>query len=67
MVGSKRVRALVEQHAGTTVTVTPVGPAYTVDPTDVASVVALLSAKTQVRSVVNGPDLGVRTPVDGVS
>lgn len=54
VVGSKRVGRLVEQWAGETVLVTPVGPAYTVDPGDQASVLALLSAKTAVRSVGDG-------------
>lgn len=50
-VGSKRVAALVRQHDGRTVLVTPVGPAYVVDGGDSASVLALLGAHTTVRRV----------------
>lgn len=49
VVGSKRVARLVEQWEGETVLVTPAGPAYDVDPGDPASVLALLSAKTDIR------------------
>lgn len=54
VVGSRRVRVLVEQYAGETVLVTPKGPAYTVDPADEASVLALLSAHTRVTRVGDG-------------
>lgn len=65
-VGSKRISALIEQYAGRPVLATPVGPTYTVDPTDVASIVTLLSTYTQVRRIEAAPDLGVRSPVAGV-
>ncbi len=54
VVGSKRIAALVEQSAGTVVLATPMGPRYTVDPADGASVLALLSTKTKVRTVGDG-------------
>lgn len=54
VVGSKRVARLVEQWTGETVMVTPVGPAYDVDPGDPASVLALLAAKTRVRWASDG-------------
>lgn len=51
VVGSKRIATLVRQHEGETVLVTPQGPAYDVDGSDGASVLALLSAHTKVRRV----------------
>lgn len=51
VVGSARVRALVAQFTGETVLVTPVGPAYDVDPGDAASVLALLCEQTKVKWV----------------
>lgn len=51
VVGSKRVTGLVRQNVGETVLVTPVGPAYVVDPADPASVLALLSSHTKVSRV----------------
>lgn len=51
VVGSKRVARLVEQYDGETVLATPVGPAYVVSPGDATSVLCLLTAQTQVRSV----------------
>lgn len=57
-VGSRRVAALVEQFAGEKVLVTPAGPAYTVAPGDAESVLALLSAETNVTRVGEGaPEL----------
>lgn len=67
VVGSKRVTALVTQWTGRTVEVTPTGPVYTVDPTDIRSVVALLNTATQVRRLEAAPDLGVRSPLDGIN
>jgi hypothetical protein len=48
VVGSKRVKGLFRQYEGQKVSVTPVGPAYTVDGGDPASVLALLSVHTKV-------------------
>lgn len=64
VVGSKRVRGLVRQHAGETILVTPAGPAYVVDPSDPVTVLALLSAHTKVTRVSDGaPSLvDVRPP-----
>lgn len=67
VVGSKRITALVAQHEGETVMVTPVGPAYVVDGADRASVLALLSAHTKVRRVSdNAPQLVDALPPGGV-
>ena len=66
VVGSKQVAALVEQNIGRTILATPAGPAHVVDPANIASIVALLSTATQVRRLEAAPDLGVRSPLDGV-
>lgn len=66
VVGSKRVKALVEQAQGRRVLVTPQGPAYEVDGADPASVLALLSNATIVRWVGDGaPDLGAPKALTG--
>jgi hypothetical protein len=66
-VGSKRVAGLVRQHEGDTVLVTPVGPAYVVDGEKPETVLALLSAHTQVHRVSDdAPQLVDPRPVDGV-
>lgn len=59
VVGSDRVAKLVDQYQGETVLATPQGPAYTVDPGDATSVLALLSAQTKVESV---GDVGQTVP-----
>lgn len=51
VVGSKGVRALVAEHVGKTVDVTPLGPAYVVKVDDPKSILALLYAKTKIRWV----------------
>ena len=66
VVGSKRVAALVEQYAGETVLATPVGPAYTVDGADEASVLALLVAHSNVREVGDDAPTLVDPPEPGV-
>lgn len=50
-IGSKRVEGLVRQYEGKQVLATPVGPVFTVDPSDGASILALLSAHTDVTRV----------------
>lgn len=66
-IGSKRVEVLVRQNLGNTVLVTPVGPSYVVDPSDGASVLALLSSLTDVTSVSDdAPQLVDPRPVGGV-
>ncbi|MEU5181136.1 hypothetical protein AB0G49_13900 [Streptomyces longwoodensis] len=49
--GSRRVRALVEQYAGTPVLLDPLGPRRSLDPADTAAVLTLLRHKTQVVEV----------------
>jgi hypothetical protein len=49
--GSRRVRALVEQHTGAPVLLGPLGPRRNLDPADADAVLALLRQKTQVAEV----------------
>ncbi|AWI32705.1 hypothetical protein [Streptomyces tirandamycinicus] len=49
--GSRRVRALVEQHAGKPVLLGPLGPRRTLEPTDTGAVLALLREHTTVVEV----------------
>jgi hypothetical protein len=49
--GSRRVRALVEQHTGEPVLLDPLGPRRDLDPADGDAVLALLRQKTQVAEV----------------
>ncbi|MFJ5143042.1 hypothetical protein [Streptomyces sp. NPDC088707] len=49
--GSRRVRALVEQHTGRPVLLGPLGPRRTLEPTDADAVLALLRIHTRVVEV----------------
>lgn len=49
--GSRRVRAMVEQAAGTPVLLGPLGPKVVFDPAAAGSVLALLRLKTRVAEV----------------
>lgn len=49
--GSRRVRALVEQHIGQPVLLGPLGPRQELQPTDTAAVLALLRDRTRVVEV----------------
>ncbi|MER5482660.1 hypothetical protein ABT024_05500 [Streptomyces sp. NPDC002812] len=51
VVGSRRVRALVEQHTGLPVLLTPLGPQRTLAAADTAAVLALLRQLTAVVEV----------------
>ncbi len=52
--GSKKIAAMVSLETGSWVDATPQGPRYKVDPTDPASILCLLHAKTRVTRVGNG-------------
>lgn len=54
IVGSKKVRALLEQWKGRTVKFSPTGPFFTVQPDDPKSLLALLLTCTTVREVGEG-------------
>ncbi|MFF9192654.1 hypothetical protein [Streptomyces rochei] len=47
VIGSARIRALVEQHTGRPVLLGPLGPRRNVDPGDPATVLALLRQRTR--------------------
>lgn len=49
--GSRRVREMLEQFAGTPVLLGPLGPKRVLDPADADAVLALLRQKTQVADV----------------
>lgn len=49
--GSRRIRALVEQHSGTPVLLGPLGPRRTLEPADTDAVLALLRKHTRVVEV----------------
>ncbi|MFB6505631.1 hypothetical protein ACFC07_21930 [Streptomyces sp. NPDC056099] len=51
VVGSRRVRALVEQYTGQSVLLGPLGPQRNLEATDTAAVLALLRDKTLVVEV----------------
>lgn len=51
VIGSRRVRALVEQYTGTPVLLGPLGPRRTLEPTDTDAVLALLRDQTNVVEV----------------
>ena len=51
MTGSRRVRALVEQHTGQPVLLGPLGPRRNLDPADPDAVLALLRDETSVAEV----------------
>jgi hypothetical protein len=51
VVGSRRVRALVEQHTGQPVLLGPLGPQRMLEPTDTDAVLALLRDRTRVVEV----------------
>ncbi|MFJ4342712.1 hypothetical protein [Streptomyces sp. NPDC088915] len=53
VIGSRRVTALVEQHAGTPILLTPLGPRRDLDPGDAEAVLALLRQETYVVEVKN--------------
>lgn len=65
IVGNRRVRALVEQSVGQRVEVTPHGPVHVVAASDPASVLALLSARTQIRKVGPGAPQLLPPPQQG--
>lgn len=47
VIGSARIRALVEQHTGKPVLLGPLGPRRDLDPGDPAAVLALLRQRTR--------------------
>ncbi|MEU9925142.1 hypothetical protein AB0H51_28305 [Streptomyces griseoluteus] len=49
--GSRRVRVMVEQYAGTPVLLGPLGPRRNLDPADADAVLALLHEHTQVAEI----------------
>lgn len=65
LVGSFALRADIESHRGVSVSATPTGPSYSVDPADPEAVLAYLISKTRVLAVGgDAPDILPSLPED---
>lgn len=54
VIGSRRIAALVEQHVGKPILLSPLGPRRDLDPTDTDAVLALLRQETYAVEVQPG-------------